>query len=48
MSKGILANCTNGNVIRLLPPLIIQEEHVDMLLSELREVMHDRVKVATK
>ena len=48
MSKGVLANCTNGNVIRLLPPLIIQEEHVDMLISELREVIEERVKIATK
>ena len=48
MSKGVLANCTNGNVIRLLPPLIIQEEHVDIFLSKLREVILERAKVATK
>ncbi len=48
MSKGDLANCTNGNVIRLLPPLIIQEEHVDIFLSKLREVILERAKVATK
>ncbi len=48
MSRGVLANCTNGNVIRLLPPLIIQEEHADMLISELREVIEDRVKIATR
>lgn len=35
LSEGILANCTNGNVIRLLPPLVIQGEHVDILMNAL-------------
>lgn len=38
LDSGVLANCTNGNVIRLLPPLVIQREHVDILLSRLEEV----------
>ncbi len=29
LSRGVLVNCTNGNVIRLLPPLVIDEVHVD-------------------
>ncbi len=35
LGKGILANCTNGNVIRLLPPLVIQEEHIDIFMDAL-------------
>ena len=32
---GILINCTNRNVLRFLPPLIIKTEHVDHLINEL-------------
>lgn len=46
--KGVLANCTNGNVIRLLPPLIIEEEHVDILISKLGETVLEHTKVTTK
>lgn len=48
LDKGVLANCTNGNVIRLLPPLIIEEEHVDILISRLGETILERTKVSTK
>lgn len=48
LSKGVLANCTNGNVIRLLPPLVVQEEHVDTLIANLRETILDHSKVITK
>ncbi|MBI3006005.1 MAG: aspartate aminotransferase family protein [Ignavibacteriales bacterium] len=37
--RGVLINCTNTNVLRLLPPYIIQPEHCDILLHELREVL---------
>lgn len=33
LDDGILANCTNGNVVRLLPPLVIEEEHVDIFMD---------------
>ena len=33
LSIGVLVNCTNGNVIRLLPPLVIEEEHVDVFMA---------------
>jgi acetylornithine/N-succinyldiaminopimelate aminotransferase len=35
LANGVLANCTNGNVIRILPPLIIEENHVDDFMSVL-------------
>jgi len=37
--RGLLINCTNTNVLRLLPPYIVQPEHCDILLHELREVL---------
>jgi acetylornithine/N-succinyldiaminopimelate aminotransferase len=37
--RGILVNCTNTNVIRLLPPLLITRNECDILLSELRPVL---------
>jgi acetylornithine/N-succinyldiaminopimelate aminotransferase len=37
--KKILVNCTNGNVIRLLPPLILNRENLDMFLSGFEETI---------
>jgi len=37
--RGILANCTNSTVIRLLPPLTIQRSHVDELMTNLRAII---------
>ncbi len=48
VSKGVLANCTNGNVIRLLPPLVIEREHVDLFVSRLGETVLEHSKVTTK
>jgi predicted acetylornithine/succinylornithine family transaminase len=39
MKKGLLINCTNGNVLRFVPPLIIEEADVDAALDILEEVM---------
>jgi acetylornithine aminotransferase len=41
--RGILVNCTNTNVIRLLPPLLIKQSDCDTLLRELREVLVSHV-----
>ena len=38
-SRGILANCTHDTVIRLLPPLIVQREHIDQFAAELRSIL---------
>jgi acetylornithine/N-succinyldiaminopimelate aminotransferase len=32
---GVLANCTAGNVIRLLPPYVIEDEDLDRSLEVL-------------
>ena len=37
--RGILINCTDSNVLRFLPPLIISAEHVDQTVHELRGVL---------
>jgi predicted acetylornithine/succinylornithine family transaminase len=39
LQKGLLANCTAGNVIRLLPPLTIGREHVDEAVSIMEQVI---------
>jgi acetylornithine/N-succinyldiaminopimelate aminotransferase len=38
MKRGILINCTMGNVLRFLPPLIVTEQEVDQVLKALQEV----------
>ncbi len=38
MQRGFLINCTMGNVLRFLPPLIVTEEEVDRMIEALEEV----------
>jgi predicted acetylornithine/succinylornithine family transaminase len=38
MRRGILINCTMGNVLRFLPPLIVTKEEVDQVVTTLEEV----------
>lgn len=33
LNEGIIINCTAGNVLRLLPPLIIKDEEIDLFLE---------------
>lgn len=40
MTQGVLSNCTQGNVMRLVPPLVISEEG----LSTLAEVLVSAIK----
>jgi predicted acetylornithine/succinylornithine family transaminase len=41
MEAGLLLNCTCGNVLRFVPPLIIGREDVDRAVAILDEVMGD-------
>ncbi|MCX7965858.1 MAG: aspartate aminotransferase family protein [Syntrophorhabdaceae bacterium] len=41
MKEGIIINCTKGNILRLLPPLIITEEEIDLFL-EIAERVFER------
>jgi acetylornithine/succinyldiaminopimelate/putrescine aminotransferase len=40
LQRGILINCTMGNVLRFLPPLIVTKEEVDRVVKALEEVFN--------
>lgn len=42
MERGLLINCTGGNVLRFVPPFIIEKSHVDFAVTVLNEVMAGR------
>lgn len=37
LKQGVLSNCTHGNVIRLVPPLVITHDELDTLVKVLTE-----------
>ena len=37
--KKVLINCTAGNVLRFIPPLIVTEEEVDIVVKAIDEAM---------
>jgi len=41
LEKRLLINVTAGNVIRLLPPLLLGDEEIDIIVSTLRELIAD-------
>jgi len=41
LEAGFLINCTQDNVLRFLPPLIIERHHVDELIAGLRPILAD-------
>ena len=38
MERGLLINCAAGNVLRFMPPLIVEEEDIDKMAGILEEV----------
>jgi predicted acetylornithine/succinylornithine family transaminase len=38
LEKGFLINCTAGNVLRFIPPLIVQRKDIDQLIDTLRDI----------
>jgi len=38
LEEGVLINCTAGNVLRFLPPLIVNEEEIDYLIEVLDKI----------
>ncbi|MEM2282751.1 MAG: aspartate aminotransferase family protein [Candidatus Hadarchaeales archaeon] len=41
LKRGYLINCTAERVLRFVPPLVVQEEHIDGLISALEEVLRE-------
>ncbi|MBW2604845.1 MAG: acetylornithine transaminase [Deltaproteobacteria bacterium] len=39
MEKGFLINCIQGNILRFIPPLIIEKEEIDALVACLDEIL---------
>ena len=39
LERGLLINCAAGNVIRLMPPLIVQEDEIDSAIGILDEAL---------
>jgi len=39
LKKGVLMNCTCGNVLRFVPPLVITGEDVDSVIDVLDEIL---------
>jgi predicted acetylornithine/succinylornithine family transaminase len=42
MEKGLLINCTNGNVLRFVPPLILTRQDVDKAVGILDEALEGK------
>jgi acetylornithine/N-succinyldiaminopimelate aminotransferase len=40
MEKGFLINCIQGNILRFIPPLIIEKQEIDALVACLDEVIN--------
>ncbi len=40
-NRRVLINCTNKNVLRILPPLIAQKEHIDYFLFNFYEILKE-------
>ena len=40
MEKGFLINCIQGNILRFIPPLIIEKKEIDALVACLDEVLN--------
>jgi acetylornithine/succinyldiaminopimelate/putrescine aminotransferase len=39
MEKGFLINCIQGNILRFIPPLIVEKEEIDALIGCLDEIL---------
>jgi len=48
VEAGVLFNCTQENVLRFLPPLIIQRQHVDRLIEVLHSILISASRIETK
>lgn len=44
LKEGVILNCTKGKILRLIPPLIVKKEEIDIFL-EMASRIFERVKV---
>jgi len=42
MNRGLLINCTGGNILRFVPPFIITERNIDTAVGILGEVLSSK------
>jgi len=45
VEKGVLINCTAGNVLRFLPPLIVKKKEIDYLIEVLDKIFSSIISV---
>ncbi|MDD3032131.1 MAG: aminotransferase class III-fold pyridoxal phosphate-dependent enzyme, partial [Atribacterota bacterium] len=43
IDEGFLINCTAGNVLRFLPPLVVEKQEIDYLVNALDKVLQKLV-----
>ena len=43
MNRGLLINCTSGNVLRFTPPLIVVEKEIDHLVDVLEDIFEGQL-----
>lgn len=48
LQAGFITNCTHENVIRLLPPFIVQKQHIDAFVSALETILSTEGKYERK
>ncbi|MFC1549058.1 aminotransferase class III-fold pyridoxal phosphate-dependent enzyme, partial [Candidatus Omnitrophota bacterium] len=39
MKKGLLINCTQKNILRIMPPMTITKEDIDLAMEKITEAM---------
>ncbi len=39
LDRGVIINCTAGNVLRFTPPFIVQEKDIDHMLDILDDIL---------
>ena len=39
LANGVIVNCTAGNVIRIVPPLIIGKDEIDLVVAALDKAL---------
>lgn len=46
LQEGVIINCTKGNILRLVPPLIIKNEEVDIFIEIADRIFEKHIKIS--